>query len=91
MEVLDITDSEKAPHMVTRILIPEIIEPGAYFSYSAVHTLTESRRTRYKVQIRYSPYNATDRSQYNDDCNSANNSTTRRVAGILTIDDEPTP
>lgn len=91
LEVLDITDSEKAPHMVTRILIPEIIEPGAAFSYSAVHTLTVRRRTRYKVQIRYSPYNATDRSQFNDDCNSSNNSTRRQLVGVLTADEPPIP
>lgn len=91
LEVLDITDSEKAPHTVTRIMIPEIIEPGSFFPYSAVHTLTAIRRTRYKVQIHYSPYNATDRSEYNDDCNSANNSTRRQVADILTLEDTPIP
>jgi hypothetical protein len=91
LEVFDITDSEKGPPLVTRIAIPEIIEAGASFSYSAVHTLTVRRRTRYKVQIRYSPYNATDRSQYNDDCNSSNNSTRRQLVGILTADEPPQP
>jgi len=91
VEVLDITNSAKEPHVVTRILIPEIIEAGGFFAYSAVHTLTEVRRTRYKIQIRYSPYNATDRSEYNDDCNSANNSTLRRIAGFLTPADGPIP
>lgn len=91
LEVLDITDSEKAPRTVARIMIPEIIEPRGIFSYSAIHTLTTPRRTRYKVKIVYSPYNATDRSQYNDDCNPANNSTTRQIAGFLTPGDEPIP
>jgi hypothetical protein len=84
VEVLDITDSEKLPRTVARVMIPEIIEPRGIFSYSAIHTLTTPRRTRYKMKIVYSPYNATDRSQYNDDCNPANNSTTRQVVGILT-------
>ena len=91
LEVLDITDSEKSPHIVTRIMIPEIIEAGGFFPYTAVHTLTAVRRTNYKIQIRYSPYNATDRSEYNDDCNSANDSTRRRVAGFLTPADGPIP
>ncbi|MEO6334958.1 MAG: hypothetical protein ABIO91_08250 [Pyrinomonadaceae bacterium] len=88
VEVLDITDSEKMPRVVTRIIIPAIIDPGATFPYTAVHTLTALRSTRYKVQIRYSPYNATDRSPYNDDCNASNNSTRRQVGGILTPEDE---
>jgi hypothetical protein len=91
LEVLDITDSEKAPRLVRQIMIPDIIDPGATFSYSAIHTLTERRRTRYKIQIVYSPYNATDRSQYNDDCNSSNNSTTRRMVGGLASDDAMEP
>ena len=91
LDVLDITDSEKVRRVVAQIMIPDIIEPGASFSYSAVHTLTSRRRTRYKVQIVYSPYNATDRSQYNDDCNTSNNSTRRQVVGILTLDEAPLP
>ena len=91
LEVLDITDSEKAPSIVQRIMIPEIIDPGASFSYSAVHTLTERRRTRYLVKIVYSPYNATDRSQYNDDCNADNNSTRRQVVGEFPADPVPGP
>ena len=91
LDVLDITDSEKVRRVVARIMIPDIIESGASFSYSAVHTLTTRRRTRYKVQIVYSPYNATDRSEYNDDCNSSNNSTRRQVVGIITLDEAPLP
>jgi hypothetical protein len=81
LDVLDITDSEKERRVVAQIMIPDIIDPGATFAYTAVHTLTERRRTRYKVQIVYGPNHATDRSPYNDDCNSANNVTRRRMIG----------
>ena len=91
LDILDITDSEKERRVVAQIMIPDIIDPGATFSYSAVHTLTARRRTMYKVQIVYSPYNATDRSQYNDDCNSSNNTTRRRVIGGFPPDEAIEP
>lgn len=79
IEVFDITDSAKEPRRVGFVRLPDIIEPGASTSYRVVDTLTDTRRTRYMVKIVYSRNHATDRSVYNDDCNTANNSTRLQV------------
>jgi hypothetical protein len=81
VEVRDITDSETRPALVGRIWIPAIIDPGRSFPFAVAHNLTERRRTRYEVRIVYSPLNRTDESQYNDDCNTGNNSTRRQLIG----------
>ena len=79
--VRDITDSETRPRLVTRIFIPEIVDPGESFSYAVVDTLPKPRLTRYEIMIGYSHLNSTDDSQYNDDCNSRNNITRRVLIG----------
>lgn len=91
IEIFDITDSEKAATRITFIRLPDIIDPGDSFSYRAQHTLTTLRRTRYMIKIVYSPGHATDRSQYNDDCNDANNITRRQLLGEAPLEVEPVP
>ena len=91
IEIFDITDSEKAAPRVTFIRLPDIIDPGASFSFRALHTTTTVRRTRYMIKIVYSPNHATDRSPYNDDCNADNNVTRRQIIGEMPLDLEPVP
>ena len=79
VQVFDITDSAKEPVRLLQVRIPRHMDPGAAFSYGVVHTGTTDRRTRYQVKIVYGAWLATDRSEYNDDCNTANNSTTRQM------------
>jgi len=91
LEVRDITDSETRPALVSRTWIPEILDPGESFEFAAVHNLTVRRRTRYEVRIVYSPLNPTDESQYNDDCNTTNNSTRRQLIGASPDEDNTIP
>jgi hypothetical protein len=89
LEIREITDSEARPVPVARVGIREIIEPGDTVSYTAVHRLTVRRRTKYEVRIVYSHLNATDQAEYNDDCNSSNNSTRRQLIGPFPTDGNP--
>ncbi len=80
VEVLDITDEERDPRLVRLVRFFRFthIDPGSTFSYRAVQTLREDRRIKYRVRIVFAESNASNGQQYDDDCNSANDSTTRR-------------
>ncbi len=79
LQVFDITDSAKDPVRLLQVRIPAHLDPGAVFAYRTVHSVSGSRRTRYQIKIVYGHWLDTDRSQYNDDCNAANDSTTRQL------------
>ncbi len=89
--VFDITDSVTRPRFVSRIFLPEIIDPGRSFHFATVHNVTETRRTRYEIRLRYSHLNAGDESPYNDDCNTANNTTRRELINTPLDEDGTIP
>lgn len=82
LQVFDITDSAREPVRLLQTRIPTHMDPGSFFRYSVRQTPTGRTRPRYQVKIVYGHWLATDRSQYNDDCNAANDSTTRQ-RGVL--------
>ena len=81
LQVFDITDSARGPVRLLQVRIPNHMDPGASFSYGVVHTPSSDRRTRYQVKIVYGAWLVNDRSEYNDDCNNANDVTERQLIG----------
>jgi len=91
VEVVDITNPVKGPVLVGRQPFTDVPARGT-INYSVEHRLTTPHRTRYEVRIVYSPYNATDRRDTNDDCRSSNNTTRfQRTDGgdVLILDELP--
>jgi hypothetical protein len=90
VEVRDITDSETRPRIVARIFLPELIDSGRRVPFATLHDLSARRRTRYEIRLNYSHLNASDESQYNDDCNTRNNISQRQLIGPFpTEEDRP--
>ncbi len=96
LQVFDVTDAPRGePVRLLQVRIPRHMDPGAVFSYGVVHTPTTDRR-RYQVKIVYGAWLGTDRSEYNDDCNNANDATERQMIGGFPVEDgkvvlEPVP
>jgi len=75
LQVFDITDSTRGPVRLLQVRIPKDMAPGAMFTYGAVHTPSDGRRRRYQIKIVYGAWLVRDRSEFNDDCNPANDTT----------------